>query len=57
MKPGEYNLLVAGYSAELMRKVTDLLVTEPEDLRIERVYVDTTVSEGLYRLQVMPSGQ
>ena len=54
---GEFNLLVAGYSEELTEKVTAALVPDPERRKLEKVYADSTVSEALFRLQVLPAGQ
>lgn len=55
--PGEYNLLVAGWSEEITTKVTAALATDPSLLNLERIYADSVVFEALFRLQVLPSGQ
>jgi hypothetical protein len=54
---GEFNLLVAGYTEELTGKVSSTLVPDPQGWKLEKVYTDSTVSEALFRLQILPAVQ
>jgi hypothetical protein len=57
LKPGEYNLLVAGYSETMEHRVSELLTSLPVHIRMEKVYADSAVSEALFRLRVIPVRQ